>query len=198
MKSVLYRPSWQRLRVSCLSKNNALGGFTTTTGTTDNLNRLNNYIEDANPTNPSNGIETPAYVTQECVRMKFTLEQEYACRVWRVLNMMNATHMGFSGQGLKGSPMDRAVVEFRDLIQPGYNGNVVDRATTKWDWDVVQFELEELWRNERYWFDAIWDDLYRRQKVATKRRRKEGDLVTNTRPELIRFVDIMERVNRIV
>jgi hypothetical protein len=192
-KTVLYRPSWQRLRVSCLGVNHPNGGFTTTEGTQDNLNRLNNYLTDA-----AVELTIPEYVAQENLRMGFTDDEEFACRVWRILNLLNATRMGYSGQGQKGSPMDVAVEQYRDSIQGLYDGSTVVKATPKWNWDVVQFELEELWRNERFWFTAIYDDLSRRNKVAGKRReRAGGPQVAQTRPELQKFLSLMEAVNRV-
>lgn len=195
-RKVLYRPSWQRLRVSFLSENNPFGGFTSIVGTDDNLRRLNNYIFDAfSKTNEM--AAAPAYVQAECARMKMALNEEFACRVWRGINLLNATHMGFSGMGLVGSEMDKEVVAYRDVLQSYYSTSDVQRSEANWNWDVVQFELEELWRNERYWFTKIYESLTKRNKTATKRRaRTGGPQVDATRPELQKFLAIMEAVNR--
>jgi hypothetical protein len=192
MKNVLYRPSWQKLRVSFLAANHPMQGFNTEQGTDDNLKRLHNYISDAG-SNPA-----PLYVQQEALRMDFSIEEEYACRVWRGLNLLNATHMGYQGQGKSGWAMDVAVIDYRNSLQEVYDGHVTLRADNKWNWDVVQFELEEMWRTERYWFTKIYDDLDRRRKVATKRRNVAGGPgVEQTRKELLRFLALMEQVNRI-
>lgn len=192
IKRVLYRPSWQKLRVSCLAENNQLGGFNTDVGTQDNLQRLNNYLIDASDVN-----NVPDYVAQENLRMNITLEQEYACRVWRVLNMLNAVRMGYQGQRKGGSPMDVAVGEFRDAIQPQHQGGLVAQAEDRWNWEVVQAELEDMWISERIWFTRIYSDLNRRRKVATKRRWRAGvDDVTETRTELVHFMAIADEINR--
>ena len=44
-----YRPSWQVLRVSTLKENNPYGGMATPTGAQDAIDRLTNYITDADP-----------------------------------------------------------------------------------------------------------------------------------------------------
>ena len=193
MKKVLYRPSWQKLRVSCLAQNHPNGGFNTLEGTTDNLARLNNYIQD---TMGSDINAAPQYVQEECARMRFSLQEERACRIWRVLNLLNATRMGYSGQGKRGSEMDRAVEAYRNVVQQWYDGSTVVRVEPKWDWDVVQWELETMWREERYWFTKIWDDLSRRGKVAAKRRVGQSIGIDKTRPELLKFLGIMETINR--
>lgn len=197
IRNTLYRPSWQRLRVSCLSVHHHAGGFTTADGTTDNLKRLDNYLLDAHVTQlVSQGREVPQYTVVECERMGIKVPEEYACRVWRVLNLLNATRMGYAGQGLQGSEMDEAVRQYRDMIQPSYDGSLVVKVNEKWNWDVVQFELEEMWRNDRYWFKAIENDLERRVRVSDKRRSRKGDVTQNTRPELLRFMGLMDAVNR--
>lgn len=189
MKSVLYRPSWQKLRVSCLAQNHPQGGFNTNEGTQDNLMRLNNYIGDA-----ASLVEG---VKQENLRMGFTQEEEYACRIWRVLNLLNAVRMGYHGIGRVGTPGDEAVRKYRDSVQLQHDGGRVVTAENKWNWDVVQTELEELWVVERVWFTRVYNDLNRRRKVATNRRKKVGtNDVDATRPELIKFLTLMEEINR--
>ena len=194
MKSVIYRPSWQKLRVSFLAGNHSMGGFTTEAGTQDNLQRLDNYIADANPE-----TDIAQYVFEECTRMKWVPAEEWAVRVYRGLNLLNATRMGYSGQGLANSPMDMAVRQYRDYIQESYDGSLVVKLDARWDWDVIQFELEELWRRENFWFLKIYADLSRRRKVGGRRREAAvGDVddVENTRPELLKFLRFMDAINR--
>ena len=182
--------------MSFLQENHPNGGFVTEAGTDDNLKRLNNYIFDAH----TPGFEmaaAPAYVQAECVRMRTSLEEEFACRIWRGINLLNATRMGYSGMGLRGSPMDQAVEQYRNVIQDYYDPHNVQSPENSWNWDVVQFELEEMWRNERYWFTKIYASLTKRNKTAFKRRAESGGpQVDQTRPELQKFLSIMEAVNR--
>jgi hypothetical protein len=176
VNNVLYDVWWQKMRCSCLAAHHQNGGFTTGAGTLDNLQRLNQYLSPE-----SVDLHRPPNVSAE---------EEKACRVWRVLNLLNATRMGYQGMNLGGSEMDQAVQQYRDQLQPQYNGSLVARVDDKWDWNFVQTDLEALWRNERYWFKAIWDDLSRRRKVTNRKR--EGDL--SHRGELVRFLDMMEQV----
>ena len=188
-RNILYRPSWQKLRVSFLKTNHPNGGFSTPEGTSDNLKRLSNYIMDAEGTDLA---AAPAYVREEVVRMRMELQEEYACRVARAINLLNATHMGYRGTGFGSTEMDNAVVNYRNSLQEVYNGHLAQRADNNWDWDVIQFELEAMWRNERFWFTAIYSDLDKRRKTAFKRRPDAAQ----TRPELHKFLDMMEGINR--
>ena len=190
MKNIIYRPSWQKLRVSFLSSNHPNGGFTTETGTQDNLERLTNYINDA-----TTGAQ---YTVEENTRMGFTMEEEYACRIYRAINLLNATWMGFGGTGTRHTPAGSLVNNYRQGITDLYNGSLAVKADRKWDWDVVQFELEELWRKDIFWFQRVYNDLNRRGKVGARRRREAtGDAsdVENTRPQLIKFLQIMDTIN---
>lgn len=197
MRKVLYRPSWQRLRVSFLQENHPNGGFTTLAGTDDNLKRLNNYIFDAFVRSGEMAAAAP-YVQAECARMRQSLDEEFASRTWRGINLLNATRMGFSGMGLKGSEMDQAVEQYRNVLQDYYDPHHVMSAEASWNWEVVQFELEELWRNERYWFTKIYDSLTKRNTRAVKRRAKSGGpQVDQTRPELQTFLTLMTDINRL-
>lgn len=196
MRDVLYRPSWQKLRVSFLAQNHPNFGFNTEAGTHDNLQRLNNYIQDADPRLHVTPQSIPEYVNVENIRMGLTLEEEYACRVWRALNLLNAVRMGYTGQGKVGTPMDVAVADYRDKLSDLHNGSAVMRAENGWRMEIVQFEFEDMWRRERYWFTRIHQDLKRRSKVATKRRsRTGGPSAEDTRPELIRVVRMLDAIN---
>lgn len=196
MRSVLYRPSWQKLRVSFLAGNHPNQGFLTVAGTDDNLQRLNNYIQDADPKLHMTPQSIPEYVTQEIARMHETLEGEHAARIWRGLNLLNAVRMGFRGQGKANSPEDTTVGEYRDKLSALHNGHEVMKIENSWNWDVVRFEYEEMRRQERYWFTKIHQDLRRRGKVAHKRRSNAGGAtVEDTRPELIRVVQMLDEIN---
>ena len=190
-KLVLYRPSWQRLRVSCIANNNAYNGFTTLAGTQDNCARLENYVNDARP------HSLAEYTKTENDAMKLTAEEELASRVYRVYNLLTATRMGYSGMHLTGSDLDRVVVQFRDSLVDDYSAGLVDKAAAKWNWDVAQYELETMWREDNYWFEAIYRDLGRRVYVAARKRRRDTGGVNDTdqtRAELLRFVGMMDAI----
>ena len=191
MKVTLYRPSWQKLRVSCIAKYNPYKGFTTLVGCQDNINRLFNYLNDANT------LPLPEYVKVENERMGLTLYEELACRAYRVHNMLTATHMGFQGIHQGGSDLDRLVVEAREKVKEYISSRDVMSAARKWDWDVFTYEIETMWREEVYWFRAIYADLKRRVETASRRRTQQTgtDDSAETRRELAHVVKIMTAIN---
>ena len=191
MKVTLYRPSWQKLRVSCIAKYNPYKGFTTLVGCQDNINRLFNYLNDANT------LPLPEYVKVENERMGLTLYEELACRAYRVHNMLTATHMGFQGIHQGGSDLDRLVVEAREKVKEYISSRDVMSAARKWDWDVFTYEIETMWREEVYWFRAIYADLKRRAETASRRRTQQTgtDDSAETRRELAHVVKIMTAIN---
>lgn len=67
------------------------GNWGTVEGVGENINKLQTYLNQGNGYNRS--------------------------RYWRVLNLLNATRMGYSGSKLEGSVQDRMVAEYRNLIQ---------------------------------------------------------------------------------
>jgi hypothetical protein len=184
MRGVLYDAAWQKLRVSCLSQNHRAGGFSTAAGTQDNLNRLNQYLD---PTSIKQAFDAGA--VNPAVK---TLDEEYRCRIWRVLNLLNATRMGFRGQGKAGIAEDQAVGQYRDSIMEQHMGGVVSSVDDRWDWQRVKEDLEVMWRNDRFWFTAIYKDLVNRTQRAG-RRAQRGTQVN--RPELQQFVQLLEEVN---
>ena len=191
MKVTLYRPSWQKLRVSCIAKFNPYKGFTTLVGSQDNINRLFNYLNDANMS------PLPEYVKTENERMGLTPAEELACRAYRVHNMLTATHMGFQGIHQGGSDLDRLVVEAREKVVAYISSRDVMSAARKWDWDVFAYEMETMWREEVYWFKAIYSDLKRRSETASRRRTQQTgvDDSAETRRELARAMQIMTNIN---
>jgi len=165
--TVLYDVEWQKMRVSFLNVNHRSGGFTTLAGTDDNLTRLDQYIYAV----PTDSVE-------------------FALRVWRGLNLLNATRMGLSGQGFANGEIDNAVKVYRDGLQNLYNPHVIVQASRDWNWDKVLQDLYTCYREEPYWFKAIYDDLKRRKNVTSKKR--QGDL--SNRPDLLKFLSLMEQV----
>jgi hypothetical protein len=172
VKNVLYDVEWQALRVSLLATNAKgsanEGGFATVPGTQKNLEMLNKYFIDG------------ASVSTD----------EAALRVWRILNLLNATRMGYSGQGRKGSTQDVLVQKFRDRIQEFYDGSRVSKLANNWDWDKVAMDLSDLKRSNRTSFDAIYRDV---KKRAVGNEARGGDNLAN-RADLLKFIGLMEEV----
>ena len=148
---VIFRPSWQVMRVSCLKENNPYGGMLTPTGAEDAINRLNNYINNV----------TDVAAQGEITRMKETADEEVACRIYRVHNFLQTTINGIRSQHL---PHVEQIQTYVNQLYPQQNNSLVTKAANKWDWDVVRFELEDLWIKERSWFAAILVDIEERIK----------------------------------
>jgi hypothetical protein len=93
-----------------------LGNWTSYEGAVKNLERLTNYIEEQNTSISS---------------------------LWRVLNLLNAVRMGYSGQKLKGSAQDKLVQLFRNKIQPTYR--LLQASGAKFDIPTRR-QITEDWR----------------------------------------------------
>lgn len=160
-KLLLYDTEWQRLRVSCLKEHHAQGGWTTVEGTRDNLKRLDAYVQAAERGS-----------AEEQVRM------------WRVINLLNATRMGYSGQGLQASGMDVRVFEARNYYQQRYIGKEA------WDdIDLTTFgarQVKALRTLPQYWFSAIYTNLSTRRKLHAD---------SKYRDELSWYLDLMDQVS---
>ena len=166
---VNYRPSWQRLRCSTLREHNPYGGMLTPDGATDALNRMTNYINGS-----ADEIEN--------VRMGITTEEEHACRVDRVYTFLLATVNGLISQpGLTHIGMVR---EHMLGIRPQMNLPIVQRVANKWNWDVVRFELETMWREDRMWYVIIYNDMKERLEEKGKKS-----------PPMLHFIGLMNEVN---
>lgn len=173
MRSVLYEFDWQKIRVQCLRKHNFKGGWTTKEGVEHNLKSLDQYL-----------MWSEMSGTEESLR------------TYRVVNLLNATRMGYSGQRWGASQdekdlinsLDDLVCEFRDETQnsPRYNRQAVVDAGFNWDWNEVVEGVRKGLENDPGWFDAIYADLTRRVGKKTD--------IKATRDELHRFIAIMEAV----
>lgn len=169
---VNYRPSWQRLRCSTLREHNPYGGMLTPEGATDAINRMTNYINDA----------SGAVTDVENVRMRLTTEEEHACRVRRVYSFLQATVNGLISQpGLNHMQQVRAHMV---TLQPQMDLALVQKAANKWNWDVVRFELETMWREDRMWYVVIYNDMKERLEEKGK-----------TAPSMMHFIGLMNEVN---
>ena len=176
-----YRPSWQVLRVSTLKENNPYGGMATPTGAQDAIDRLTNYITDADP---SQQLPSASYVAEEITRMGNTLEEEYAVRIFRVYKFLVATTNGIISDPTKTHV--RMIRQAADDLSLRLNLRLVDQAASKWNWDVVRYELETLWRRERSWFMAIDADM--KERVVEK---------DKSASNMMTFIALMREVNRL-
>lgn len=169
-KKVLYEPAWQKLRVSCLAEYSDIGGFTTREGVEANLSKLLAYIND-------HDIDSI----------------ERAVRIWRVLNLLNAVLMGYSGQGMRNTILNVLVNDCRDFVQKLHNSALVQKAADLWSWEDVARELQVMYDEDLIWFGRIRANLKNRVDVAEERRRRKGkNDVGVTREELLKFVDMMD------
>jgi hypothetical protein len=171
--AVLYDVEWQKLRVSFLSKNDDLGGFTTFKGAVRNMARLNDYVF---------GVDKDAPYPIH--------DSELAVRLWRAINLLNATRMGYAGQELKGTPNDTLVESFRDEYRKAYTDRMklyVKKANHHWSWLKVLEDLKHLYATDRSSFYAIQEDLLGRERAA----RRRHNHVDDTRQELLVFLALM-------
>lgn len=163
-KAVLYDTDWQKLRISTLAQYNDLGGWNTPEGTSSNISVFSQYLKEA----PS------------------AKEQLY--RSWRILNMLNATRMGYSGQGKKDSEMDTMVRDFRDKeIQPVYQllrdqGEQFD----EWDWDKEAQRIAQLRKSDPDSLHKIRANLQNRHDTTMKRKQ-----TVENRPELVKYLELL-------
>lgn len=196
MRQLLYRPSWQALRVSCLSDNRTDGGWTTIDGTTRNLIKLDEYVD------MHRNDQAFEDVDMEALAMGWSALVEESVRLYRVINCLNAVRMGNFGQSTDDSEHDNLVREARDNFQKmqtvSYHKYLTE-ASVKWDWRIVEDELKAMWDvgisvsgktfPDRGSFFDIEDNLQKRVRSAQK---KQGSL--RTRTELEQFVELMRKV----
>lgn len=175
MKVLLYRPSWQALRVSFLSKSESIGGWNTLEGIQHNLNSLDRYIN-AKP-----------YYRLEADAMGYEVRCEEAVRLYRAITCLNTTRLSYSGKGLSGSQLDKAVLAHRDLLQKRQTLNYhrhLSHVVARWRWSVVGAELEELQSVSPRALNEIEAYLLKRQR----------ERVATTKTELNIFLRLMKEV----
>lgn len=179
MRCLLYRPSWQSLRVSLLKENRLDGGWTTVAGTEANIVQLERYVSGYTS-------EYRQTMIDESRAMGYGTEHEECARLYRVINCLNAVRMGNSGQGLKGSSQDKSVLGARDYFQGMQTINYhrhLSFAAKRWDWGVVKRELQ--WMRFSPDSEAVYKSLAERIRKSPSM----GD-----RPELATFMQLMEEV----
>lgn len=169
-KSCLYDVEWQQLRCEMLATNNTYGGFGPFDGVTINIGRCEEYLKE-------DGIEL----------------QDRFHRTWRILNLMNATLLGF-GNAKRGSQAYDLVVKYRDEVSGYYKGMQAQGYVFKqWDWAAVNVDLHALYLNELWAFNMIARNLAGRVKTA-HRKQAAGTGGMQYRGELQRFLDMMDLV----
>ena len=156
-RNILYNVKWQKLRVSLLGK------FVSEKGMQKNLLKLNEYL---NETSDSS---------------------EKICRLYRVINLLNGTRMGFSGMGLYNTPQDKKLVAYREILQKEYTELKNNGVKFKeHNWCETYKDLVKLFENDPKAFKIIKDNLEFRKNMTLKKRQ---DLAT--RPELQLFLNQM-------
>jgi hypothetical protein len=178
MRKVLYRPSWQALRVSMLGEYEAAGGWNTFTGAGNNVKRLKHYVI----------FSDFAY---EAHTMGYAWEFEKSIRLYRVINCLNAVRMGYSGQGLQGSNVDKLVRQTRDdfqAMQTTMYYKHIELAVQNWKDSIIKAELEVLRKQDPQHFFAVEKNL--KSRLVNARKRPS----TTVRPELESFLKMMREV----
>jgi len=158
-RSNLYDVEWQSLRVSLLNK------FVTVEGMKENLRKLREYLLDTASDD----------------------DQEFFIRLYREINLLNGTRMGFSGMGLYNTEQDKMLVLARDSLQHDYEMMKRDGFTFKEiDWKKVETDLKELNKSDHPQFVKIRNNLISRKNSTLKR---SGTL--ENRQELVKFLKLM-------
>lgn len=128
MRALLYRPSWQVVRVYCMSK------WSSRRGTEDNIALLTYYAHGTND----------LYFKQLVAESRsagYGSEHELAVRNYRVLaalNEINVSDIANHGD---------LIMDFRTELQSEQRSNyheLLTYANSKWDWSLVRAELAEL------------------------------------------------------
>lgn len=109
-----------------------LGKWVTNIGAADNITRLRVYME------------TDMTVS----------------KLWRIINLLNGTRMGFHGMKLIDTPMDKQLVTFRTEVQRLYKQMLRDGARHE---ELTEEHIREGWRKlDKPTQDKILLDLQKR------------------------------------
>jgi hypothetical protein len=151
-KQILYDVEWQILRTQLLAKNNATGGWASVFGASCNVQRLKNYLG-----------------------QKPTL-----AKVWRVLNLLDAVRMGYSGQQRTGSFLDNQVKKEREKLSKLYKDMI-----SQYSFEIPSEEetIRDITKAPEEDLKKVYVDLYSRW---SKHR------TSTYRGELRRFLDLIE------
>jgi hypothetical protein len=151
-KQILYDVEWQILRTQLLAKNNIKGGWASIEGASNNLKRLNDYLG-----------------------QKLTL-----ARVWRVLNLLDAVRMGYSGQQRIGSFQDNQVKKEREKLSRLYKNMI-----SQYSFEIPSEEeiIQDIMKAPEEDLKKVYVDLYNRWDTHRN---------SSYRNELRRFLDLIE------
>lgn len=162
-KECLYDTNWQMLRVNLLSENNDYGGWWSDFGAPRNADIILNYVYEHRPGSP-----------------------EFAVRVWRALNLLNAVLLGYGERVDKPTTWEsvRRVRDDMSLLHEKYPLP----ANFAWNWndqaDLLRMrKLKDL--------SILLLDLRARSRRA---KRKKGTV--KFRPELIKYISLIEAAIR--
>ena len=150
-KQILYDVEWQILRTQLLAKNNARGGWASVFGAFCNLQRLKNYLG----------------------------EKPTLARVWRVLNLLDAVRMGYSGQRRTGSFQDKQVKKERERLSKLYSKMV---SQDSFEIPSEEETIRDIAKAQEEDLKKVYVDLYNRWDKHRS---------SSYRGELRRFLDLI-------
>jgi hypothetical protein len=151
-KQILYDVEWQTLSTQLLAKNNDTEGWATLFGASSNLKRLNVYLG----------------------------KEPSLAKVWRVLNLLDAVRMGYSGQCRKESPQDMLVKKERDRLSKIYKNM---SSSSSFEISSEEETIMDIKKAPKEDLQKVYEDLYARWD-------KHRD--SSYRNELRRFLDLIE------
>jgi hypothetical protein len=151
-KQILYDVGWQILRIQLLAKNNDTGGWATLFGASFNLKRLDAYLG----------------------------KEPSLAKIWRVLNLLDAVRMGYSGQQRTGSSQDKLVKRERDRVSKVYKEMV-----SQCSFEIPSEEeiIGDIKKAPEEGLKNVYIDLYNRWDKHRS---------SSYRNELRRFLDLIE------
>lgn len=165
---MVYDTDWQVIRVGTLSQNRSDGGWGSVAGVKLNIEMLRFYLNCA--------LDA----------------EDKQRRLYRIINMLNATRMGYNGTGLVGSEQDALVIGLRDELQAEAN-ELQRNLGENWLVDVRTMYIDEsrklhtLFVENEEVFMQIYTNL-------SSRLRKHSSSIF--RGELRWYVQLMESVKQ--
>lgn len=115
-------------------------------------------------------------------------------RLWRILNLLNATMMGYRGQRKRFSDkperiemldmLEAIITSYRSIIQQEYQ--LFKEKEFHWDYAA---ELERLKSASLDNLLSVRESLGKRRKFATDKKKVD---VKQTRPELVTYIDMLD------
>lgn len=109
-------------------------------------------------------------------------KEEYGIRAWRILNLLNAVRMGFSGQRKFNSEESNLVKKEREQFQYAYRNSFLPKS---WNWDRVKKDIKNANKKD---LNKVYSNL----KIRKEKSEKKGTI--HCRPELVKFLKFFESV----